>query len=132
MITKRIFLLTILFSLSLSAPAVYADDAGKDDFDAWIAQMNKQFEASRAEWEKRKNMSLEELRAYEDARWAEWEKSYKEEVAAAEKEFEAARANWEKRRHMSLEELRAEDDARWAEREKQYQSAREKWQKMYQ
>ena len=73
---KSIVLLTLLLSALLSTSVVFADNARKDDFDAQIEQMNKQFEAERAEWEKRKNMSLEERRAQDDARWAEIEKQY--------------------------------------------------------
>ena len=83
---KSIVLLTLLLSASLFTSVVFADNAKKDDFDARIEQMNKQFEAERAEWDKRKNMSLEELRAQDDARWAEREKQY-----------ESAREKWEKR-----------------------------------
>ena len=83
---KSIVLLTLLLSASLSTSVVFADNARKDDFDARIEQMNKQFEAERAQWEKRNNMSLEELRAQDDARWAEREKQY-----------ESAREKWEKR-----------------------------------
>ena len=83
---KSIVLLTLLLSVSLSAPVIFADKASKDDFDARIEQMNKQFEAERAEWEKRKNMSLEDRSALDDARWAEREKQY-----------ESAREKWEKR-----------------------------------
>ena len=83
---KNIVLLTLLLSASLSTSVVFADNAGKDDFDARIEQMNKQYEAVKAEWEKRKTMSLEERRAQDDARWAEIEKQY-----------ESAREKWEKR-----------------------------------
>ena len=83
---KSIVLLTLLLSASLSTPVIFADNAKKDDFDARIEQMNKQFEAERAEWEKRKNMSLEERRVQDDARWAEINKQYN-----------AAREKWEKR-----------------------------------
>jgi|LGVE01.1.fsa_nt_gb hypothetical protein len=126
---KSIVLLTLLLSASLSTSVVFADNARKDDFDARIEQMNKQFEAERAEWEKRKNMSLEERRAQDDARWAEIEKQYNAAMEAGKKQYEAVKAEWEKRKNMSSEELRAQDDARWAEREKQYESAREKWEK---
>ena len=126
---KSIVLLTLLLSASLSTPVVFADNAKKDDFDARIEQMNKQFEAEKAEWEKRKNMSLEERRAQDDARWADMEKQYNAAVEAGEKKYEATKVEWEKRKNMSLEERRAQDDARWAEREKQYKSAREKWEK---
>ena len=126
---KSIVLLTLLLSASLSTSVVFADNARKDDFDARIEQMNKQFEAERAEWEKRKNMSLEERRAQDDARWAEIEKQYNAAMEAGKKQYEAVKAEWEKRKNMSFEELRAQDDARWAEREKQYESAREKWEK---
>ena len=126
---KSIVLLTLLLSASLSTSVVFADNAKKDDFDARIEQMNKQFEAERAEWEKRKNMSLEERRAQDDARWAEMEKQYNAAVEAGEKKYEAVKAEWEKRKNMNLEERRAQDDALWAEREKQYESAREKWEK---
>ena len=50
---KSIVLLTLLLSASLSTSVVFADNARKDDFDARIEQMNKQFEAESAEWEKR-------------------------------------------------------------------------------
>ena len=83
---KSIVLLTLLLSASLSTSVVFADNARKDDFDARIEQMNQQFEAERAEWEKRKTMSLEERRAQDDARWVEREKQY-----------ESAREKWEKR-----------------------------------
>ena len=126
---KNIVLLTLLLSASLSTPVIFADNARKDDFDARIEQMNKQFEAERAEWEKRKNMSLEERRAQDDARWAEIEKQYNAAMEAGKKQYEAVKAEWEKRKNMSSEELRAQDDARWAERKKQYESAREKWEK---
>ena len=126
---KSIVLLTLLLSASLSTPVVFADNAGKNDFDARIEQMNKQFETEKAEWDKRKNMSLEERRAHDDARWAEMEKQYNAAVEAGEKQYEAAKAEWEKRKNMSLEERRAHDDARWAERKKQYESAKEKWEK---
>ena len=126
---KSIVLLTLLLSASLSTPVISADTGRKDDFDARIEQMNKQFEAERAEWEKRKNMSLEERRAQDDARWAEIEKQYNVVKEAAEKKYEAVKAEWEKRKNMNLEERRAQDDALWAEREKQYESAREKWEK---
>ena len=126
---KSIVLLTLLLSASLSTSVVFADNARKDDFDARIEQMNKQFEAEKAEWEKRKNMSLEERRAQDDARWAEVEKQYNAAMEAGKKQYEAVKAGWEKRKNMSLEERRAQDDARWAEREKQYESAREKWEK---
>ncbi len=126
---KSIVLLTLLLSASLSTSVAFADNATKDDFDARIEQMNKQFEAERAGWEKRKNMSLEELRALDDARWAEIEKQYNAAMEAGKKQYEAVKAGWEKRKNMSLEELRAQDDARWAEREKEYESAREKWEK---
>jgi hypothetical protein len=126
---KSIVLLMLLLSASLSTSVVFADNVRKDDFDARIEQMNKQFEAERAEWEKRKNMSLEERRAQDDARWAEIEKQYNAAMEAGKKQYEAVKAGWEKRKNMSLEELRAQDDARWAEREKQYESAREKWEK---
>ncbi len=85
MINKSIVLLTLLLSASLSTPVVFADNARNDDFDARIEQMNKQFEAVRAEWEKRKNMSLEERRAQDDARWAEIEKQYNAAKEAGEK-----------------------------------------------
>ena len=126
---KSIVLLTLLLSASLSTSVVFADNSRKDDFDARIEQMNKQFEAERAEWDKRKNMSLEERRAQDEARWAEIEKQYNAAMEAGKKQYEAVKAGWEKRKNMSLEELRAQDDARWAEREKQYESAREKWEK---
>ena len=42
---KNIVLLTLLLSASLSTPVIFADNARKDDFDARIEQMNKQFEA---------------------------------------------------------------------------------------
>ena len=126
---KSIVLLTLLLSASLSTSVVFADNAKKDDFDARVEQMNKQFEAERAEWEKHKNMSLEERRAQDDARWAEIEKQYNIVKKAAEKKYEAVKAEWEKRKNMSLEELRTLDDAQWAEREKQYESAREKSEK---
>ena len=126
---KSIVLLTLLLSASLSTPVIFADNARKDDFDARIEQMNKQFEAERAEWEKRKNMSLEERRAQDDARWAEIEKQYNAAMEAGKKQYEAVKAEWEKRKNMSLEERRVQDDALWAEREKQYESAREKWEK---
>ena len=126
---KSIVLLTLLLSASLSTPVIFADTGRNDDFDARIEQMNKQFEAERAEWEKRKNMSLEERRAQDDARWAEMEKQYNAAVEAGEKKYEAVKAEWEKRKNMNLEERRAQDDALWAEREKQYESAREKWEK---
>ena len=73
---KSIVLLTLLLSASLSTPVLFADNGRKDDFDVRIEKMNKQFEAERAEWEKRKNMSLEERRAQDDARWAEINKRY--------------------------------------------------------
>ena len=126
---KSIVLLTLLLSALLSTSVVFADNARKDDFDAQIEQMNKQFEAERAEWEKRKNMSLEERRAQDDARWAEIEKQYNAAMEAGKKQYEAVKAEWEKRKNMSLEERRVQDDALWAEREKQYESAREKWEK---
>ena len=126
---KSIVLLTLLLSASLSTSVVFADNAKNDDFEARIEQMSKQFEAERAEWDKRKNMSLEEHRAQDDARWAEIEKQYNAAMEAGKKQYEAVKAGWEKRKNMSLEELRAQDDARWAEREKQYESAREKWEK---
>jgi hypothetical protein len=124
---KNIILFTALLSVSLATPVVFADDAQKDDYDARIEQINKHFEAERAAWEKRKNMSYEERRAQDNARWAEIDKQYKTEVAAREKQYEAVKAEWEKRKNMSFEELRALDDARWAEREKQYDAARVKW-----
>ncbi len=126
---KSIVLLTLLLSASLSTPVIFADNARKDDFDARIEQMNKQFEAERAEWEKRKNMSLEERRAQDDARWAKIEKQYNAAMEAGKKQYEAVKAEWEKRKNMSLEERRVQDDALWVEREKQYESAREKWEK---
>ena len=122
-------LLIALLSVSLMTSAAFADDAKKDDIDARIEQMNKHFEAERAAWEKRRNMTFEERRAADDARWAEIDKRYKEENAAREKQYEAIKAEWEKRKNMSLEELRALDDARWAEREKQYEAARAEWKK---
>ena len=126
---KSIVLLTLLLSASLSTPVVFADNAKKDDFDARVEQMNKQFEVERAEWEKRKNMSIEERRAQDDARWAEIEKQYKAAVEAGEKQYEAVKAEWEKRKNMSLEERRAQDEARWAEREKQYEAVNAEWEK---
>ena len=126
---KSIVLLTLLLSASLSTPVIFADNARKDDFDARIEQMNKQFEAERAEWEKRKNMSLEERRAQDDARGAEIEKQYNAAMEAGKKQYEAVKAEWEKRKNMSLEERRVQDDARWAEINKQYNAAREKWEK---
>lgn len=126
---KNIILFTALLSVSLITPAAFADDAKKDDFDARIEQMNKHFEAEKAAWEKRRNMSFEERRAADDARWAEIEKQYKAEKEAREKQYEAVKAEWEKRKNMSFEELRALDDARWAEREKQYEAARAEWNK---
>ena len=84
---KSIVLLTLLLSASLSTPVIFADTEKKADFDARIEQMNKQFEAERAEWEKRKNMSLEERRAQDDARWAEIEKQYNVVKEAAEKKY---------------------------------------------
>ena len=92
---KSIVLLTLLLSASLSTPVIFADTDKKDDFDARIEQMNKKFEAERAEWEKRKNMSLEERRAQDDARWAEIEKQYNAAVEAGEKKYEAVKAEWE-------------------------------------
>jgi len=126
---KKLILLTTLLSVSLATPVVFADDAHKDDFDARVEQMNKHFEAERAAWEKRKNMSFEERRAQDDARWAELEKQYKADMEAREKQYEAIKAEWEKRKNMSFEELRALDDARWAERQKQYEAAKAKWDK---
>ena len=82
---KSIVLLTLLLSASLSTSVVFADNAKKDDFDARVEQMNKQFEAERAEWEKRKNMSLEELRTLDDAQWAEREKQYESAREKSEK-----------------------------------------------
>ena len=55
-------------------------------YDAAMEAGKKRYEAVKAGWEKRKNMSLEELRAQDDARWAE-----------REKEYESAREKWEKR-----------------------------------
>jgi len=124
---KNIILLTALLSASLATPVVFAADAQKDDFDARVEQMNKHFEAERAAWEKRKNMTFEERRAQDDARWAEIQKQFEAEKEAREKQFEAIKAEWEKRKNMTFEELRAQDDARWAEREKQYEAARAKW-----
>jgi hypothetical protein len=43
---------------------------------------------------------MEELRAQDDAQWAEWEKRYKAEMEAAEKQYEAARAQWQQRHKM--------------------------------
>lgn len=126
---KNIILFTALLSALMATPLVFAEDAQKDDFDARVEQMNKHFEAERAAWEKRKNMSFEERRAQDDARWAEIEKQYKAEQEAREKQYEAVKAEWEKRKNMSFEELRAQDDARWAERQKQYEAARAKWDK---
>ena len=126
---KSIVLLTLLLSASLSTPVVFADNTKKDDFDARIEQMNKKYEAAKVEWDKRKNMSLEELRAQDDARWAEIEKQYNAAVEAGEKRYEATKVEWEKRKNMSLEERRKQDDARWEEINKQYNAAREKWEK---
>ncbi len=126
---KSIVLLMLLLSASLSTNVVFADNAKKDDYDARIEQMDKKYEAVKAEWEKRKNMSLEERRAHDDARWAEMEKQYNAEKEAGKKRYEAIKAEWEKRKNMSLEERRAQDDARWAEMKKQYESAREKREK---
>ena len=123
---KSIVLLTLLLSASLSTPVVFADNVKKDDFDARVEQMNKNYEAAKAEWEKRKNMSLEERRAQDDARWVEIEKQYNAQREAGKKRYEAIKAEWEKRKNMSLEERRAQDDARWAEINKQYNAAREK------
>ncbi len=123
---RNIILFTALLSVSLFTPVAFADDAQKDDFDARIEQLNKRIEAERAQWEKRKNMSFEERRAQDDARWAEIEKQYKAELDAGKKRYEAIKADWEKRKNMSFEELRALDDARWAEREKQYKAAEAK------
>ncbi len=64
---KSIVLLTLLLSALLSTSVVFADNARKDDYDARIEQMNKRFEAETAVWEKRKNMSLEERRAQDNA-----------------------------------------------------------------
>ena len=83
---KSIVLLTLLLSALLSTTVVFADNARKGDVDARIGQMNKKYEAAKVEWEKRKNMSLDERRAQDDARWAEIEKQY-----------ESAREKWEKR-----------------------------------
>ena len=126
---KSIVLLTLLLSAALSTSVVIADNAKKDNFDARIEQMNKKYEAAKAEWEKRKNMSLEERRAHDDARWVENEKRYNAAVEAGEKRYEAAKAAREKRKNMNLEERRAQDDARWAEIKKQHDAAREKWEK---
>jgi hypothetical protein len=89
---KSIVLLTLLLSALLSTPVVLADNAKKDDFDAriehfdaGIEQMNKEYEAKKAEREKRRNMSLEEQRAQDDARWAEINKQYKAKKAEREK-----------------------------------------------
>ena len=123
---KSIVLLTLLLSASLSTPVVFADNVKKDDFDARVEQMNKNYEAAKAEWEKRKNMSLEERRAQDDARWVEIEKQYNAQREAGKKRYETIKAEWEKRKNMSLEERRAQDDARWAEINKQYNAAREK------
>ena len=123
---KSMVLLTLLLSASLSTPVVFADNVKKDDFDARIEQMNKKYEAAKAEWDKRKNMSLEERRAQDDARWVEIEKQYNAEREAGKKRYEAIKAEWDKRKNMSLEERRAQDDARWAEINKQYNAAREK------
>jgi hypothetical protein len=123
---KSIVLLTLLLSASLSTPVVFADNVKKDDFDARIEQMNKKYEAAKAEWEKRKNMSLEERRAQDDARWVEIEKQYNAEREAGNKRYEAIKTEWEKRKDMSLEERRAQDDARWAEINKRYNATREK------
>jgi hypothetical protein len=127
---KNIILSTALLSVLLAAtPVVFADDAHKADYDARVEQMNKLFEAERAAWEKRKNMSFEERKAQDDARWAEIDKQYKAEMEAREKQYEAVKAEWEKRKKMSFEELRALDDARWAEMEKQMDAAKAKWDK---
>jgi hypothetical protein len=123
---NNIILFTALLSVSLFTPVAFAADAQKDNFDARIEQINKRLEADRAQWEKRKNMSFEERRAQDDARWAEIEKQYKAELVAGKKRYEAIKADWEKRKNMSFEELRALDDARWAEREKQYKAAEAK------
>ena len=123
---RNIILFTALLSVSLFTPVAFADDAQKDDFDARIEQFNKRIEAERAQWEERKNMSFEERRAQDDARWAKIEKQYKAELDAGKKRYEAIKAEWEKRKNMSFEELRALDDARWAEREKQYKAAEDK------
>ena len=125
---KNIIFFTALLS-ALATPVAFAEDVHKADFDARVEQMNKHFEAEKAAWEKRKNMSFEERRAQDDARWAELEKQYKADMEAREKQYEAIKAEWEKRKKMSFEELRALDDARWAEREKQYEAARAKWEK---
>jgi hypothetical protein len=127
----RITLIILSIAALFSAPFIHAEDTQKDDFDAWLQQMNKQFEAERSEWEKRRNMTIDELRAQDKARWEAREKRYNQEMEAVEKEHEAARAEWEKRRNMTIDELRAYDDARWAEKEKQFNSAREYWEKMY-
>jgi hypothetical protein len=126
---KNIILFTALLSVSLAAPLALADDAHKDDYDARIEQMNKHFEAEKAAWEKRKNMTFEERRAQDDARWAEIEKQFKADMEAREKQYEAIKAEWEKRKNMSFEELRAQDDALWAEMQKQYEAAKAKWEK---
>ncbi len=123
---RNIILFTALLSASLFTPVAFAADAQKDNFDARIEQINKRLEADRAQWEKRKNMSFEERRAQDDARWAEIEKQYKAELVAGKKRYEAIKAEMEKRKNMSFEELRAQDDARWAEREKQYKAAEAK------
>ncbi|MDX2507290.1 MAG: hypothetical protein QNL62_22835 [Gammaproteobacteria bacterium] len=123
---RNIILFTALLSASLFTPVAFAADAQKDNFDARIEQMNKRLEADRAQWEKRKNMSFEERRAQDDARWAEIEKQYNAELVAGKKRYEAIKAEMEKRKDMSFEELRAQDDARWAEREKQYKAAEAK------
>ncbi len=123
---RNIILFTALLSASLFTPVAFAADAQKDNFDARIEQINKRLEADRAQWEKRKNMSFEERRAQDDARWAEIEKQYKAELDAGKKRYEAIKAEMEKRKNMSFEELRAQDDARWAEREKQYKAAEAK------
>jgi hypothetical protein len=119
---KNIILFTALLSVSLFTPAAFAGNAQKDDYDARIEQLNKRHEAERAQWEKRKNMSFEERRAQDDARWAEIEKQYQADLDAGKKRYEAIKAEWEKRKNMSSEELRALDDAQWAEREKQYKA----------
>jgi hypothetical protein len=75
---KSIPLSTLLLLASLSSPAVLAENKnnGGIGVDPRIEQMNKKYEAMKAEWEKRKTMSLEERRAQDDARWAEIEKRY--------------------------------------------------------
>ena len=79
--------------------------------------------------DKLKNMSLEERRAQDDARWAKMEEQYNAEMAAEKQRYAAAKTERDKRKNMSLEERRAQDDARWAKREKQYESVRARWEK---